>query len=67
MTLLFIDGFDAQDAQIKYADTHASAPTFAVAPRYGAGSALTPPSVAGVYRKSFPAASRIYVGVAFHW
>jgi len=62
MALLFMDGFDASDAVLKWSTT--GTPTFTVTPRFGVGKAI---SGGFTYARAFPASSRVFVGAACYW
>jgi hypothetical protein len=61
MALLFMDGFDASDAALKWVSI--GAPTFATTTRFGTGKAMNPQASQAPMR-AFPASSQVYVGAA---
>lgn len=69
MALLYMDGFDVQDASLRWAQTGvASDYTYAVATRLGSGKAVTinttSTNTSSSMIKGFPASASVYVGAA---
>jgi hypothetical protein len=65
MTLLFIDGFDAQDAVGKWTSTLFNAPTYGTTGRYGSGKAIQLNGGSGELRKDFTASGTVVIGFAY--
>jgi hypothetical protein len=61
MALLFMDGFDASDAALKWVSI--GTPTFATTTRFGTGKAMNP-QASQTPTRAFPASSQVYVGAA---
>lgn len=64
MTLLFIDGFDAQDALIKWLSTLGAAPDYTGVGRYGVGTTFKAGSASGRLSKPIAASAQIIIGAA---
>jgi len=65
VSLIFIDGFDAQDATAKWVSTLGAAPSYTETPRYGLGSCIKASTSSGRLAKPFAAAAQIFVGFGF--
>lgn len=64
MSLLFFDGFDAQDTTLKWLSTLGAAPVYTDAGRYGVGNAFRAGSASGRVAKPITASAQIIVGGA---
>jgi hypothetical protein len=65
MTLLFLDGFDANDAEVKWTSNLSAAPSYAEATRDGVGSAFVATTTTGRIRKTITASAGVICGFAF--